>query len=127
MLSANAFKNLSQSEVYKQCSTLYEKLEEKTKLIKNYITKLDKQLEKMELSAGKQKSNTGNVPEIKVRSFKPFPFTENIQNLVLGSSIVKKNMDDSLPGDVSIHAYSGSTTREKIEILDIYPEKHYVL
>ena len=81
----------------------------------------------MELSAGKQKSNTGSIPENKVRSFKLFPFTENIQNLVLGSSIVKKIMDDSLPGDVSIHAYSGSTTREKIEIIDIYPEKNYVL
>ena len=127
MLSANAFENLSQSEAYKQYSTLYEKLEEKTKLIENYITKQDEKLDKMELSAGKQKSNTGSIPENKVRSFKPFPFTENTQNLVLGSSIVKKIMDDSLPGDVSIHAYSGSTAREKIEIIDIYPDNNYVL
>ena len=34
MFSANAFKNLSQSEAYKQYSTLYEKLEEKQNLSK---------------------------------------------------------------------------------------------
>ena len=127
MLSANAFKNLSPPEANKQYSTLYDKMEEKTKLIENYITKLDERLNKMELSTGKQKNPTSSILENKVRSFEPFLFTENAQNLVLGSSIVKKIMDDSLPGDVSVHAYSGSITREKIEIIDKYPEKNYAL
>ena len=51
-----------------------------------------------------------------MRCFKRFQFTENAENLVLGNSIVKKLLDNSLPGDISVHAYSRSPSRDKIGI-----------
>ena len=71
----------------------------------------------MELSTGKQNSNTSSIFENKVRGFQLFVFTEKDQNVVMGSSIVKKLMDDSLPGDVFVHAYSGSTTSKNLKSL----------
>ena len=122
MLSASAFKNLSQAEAYKQYTSLYEKVEEKTKIIENYITKLDAKLDSLQIPS--QRENIiEKTNEKTVRSFKPFAFSDDCQNLILGSSIVRKLRDDSLPMDVTIHAYSGSTTREKIEVVDKYSER----
>ena len=45
-------------------------------------------------------------------------------NIVLGSSIVAKlEIDATIPSNCSIHAYRGSTTKEKIKGLEKYNQK----
>ena len=59
-----------------------------------------------------------------MRTFPTFSIPENTENLLLGSSLVKNLVNDnSIPQDICIHAYRGSTTKEKIAVLEKYPEK----
>ena len=42
---------------------------------------------------------------------------------MIGSSLVKNLMNDrSIPEDVSVHAYKGSTTQEKLALMEQYPD-----
>ena len=62
----------------------------------------------------------------KVRVFKATPTKKKENNIVFvfGSSIVAKLEEDkSLSRDCSVHAYRGSTKKEKLKILDDYPNK----
>ena len=45
----------------------------------------------------------------------PYALSSVTKNLVLGSRIVKRISRDIFPEDVSIHAYTGSETEDKIE------------
>ena len=59
-----------------------------------------------------------------VRDFKK-KFTTLHENCVLGSSIIAKLYDDaSIPLDVAIHAYRGSSTLEKQKVVDKYDSKN---
>ena len=75
-------------------------------------------------STGRNDKSTGNIPERKVREFQPIFLKPEVKNLVIGSSLVKRIVDDnSIPTDIGIHAYPGSTTEEKHSVLTKYPEK----
>ena len=75
--------------------------------------------------------NPNNVTEIKdnqqqpiqIRSFRPHLLNPETENLIIGSSIISRIDQNDLPRDVAIHAYPGSTTEEKAEILDSYENK----
>ena len=59
----------------------------------------------------------------KVRPFQAFHIKEEQRNLVIGSSLVKNLVkDQTIPCDIGVHRYRGSTTVEKIKILKQYPE-----
>ena len=62
--------------------------------------------------------------EYKVRKFPTFNIPENKENLLLGSSLVKNLVNESsITQDICFHAYRGSTTKEKVVVLEKYPEK----
>ena len=46
-----------------------------------------------------------------------------VTNLILGSSIVATINLDDLPGDIMVHTYKGSSTNDKMEVIDLYPSK----
>ena len=53
--------------------------------------------------------------------FQKTEFTTLQESWVLGSSIIAKLYDDaSIPLDVAIHAYRGSSTLEKLKVVDKY-------
>ena len=59
-----------------------------------------------------------------MRTFPTFNIPENTENLLLGSSLVKNLVNDnSILQDICIHAHGGSITKEKIAVLEKYPEK----
>ena len=75
-------------------------------------------------STGRNDKSTGNIPERKVREFQPICLKPEVKKLVIGSSLVKRIVDDnSIPTDIGIHAYPGSNTEEKHSVLTKYPEK----
>ena len=58
-----------------------------------------------------------------VRDFPKKELSPECKNLVIGSSIIEKlEIDNPIPIDFSIHAYLGSTTNEKIKILNKYDQ-----
>ena len=66
-------------------------------------------------------SRKDQVLSDKVRDFDLIPLKQEQSNFVLGSSIIGKlRRDATIPLDTAIHAYSGSTTKEKIKVLDKY-------
>ena len=71
-------------------------------------------------------SNQYNPPiiqEDRVRRFEPKEVPTEKQNLVIGSSLVKNLVGDStIPEDICVHDYRGSTTCEKIEVVKQLPK-----
>ena len=111
--------------------TFSKKVEEKDDLIKNYVIQCSTYI-KERRQDGDQATykKDQEVPhnlnnEYKVRTFPTFNIPEtSTENLFLGSSLVKNLVNDnSIPQDICIHAYRGSTTKEKIALLEKYPEK----
>ena len=93
-------------DFYKQ---VYEKLEQKEKYIEDYITSVHQNLSSLGSNEanGKNVPNNRNPPEAK--------------NIILGSSIIGKlETDKTIPTDIIVHAYRGSTI-EKLEMLKKYP------
>ena len=124
MLSSAAFQSLSKAEAYKLYTSIYEKYEEKDRIISTFITNLESKLDNLGSSTGRNDKSTGNIPERKVREFQLIFLKPEVKNLVIGSSLVKRIVDDnSIPTDIGIHAYTGSTTEEKHSVLTKYPEK----
>ena len=75
-------------------------------------------------SQGPTKDPRGNIPERKVRDCQPISLKPEVKSLVIGSSLVKRIVNDnSIPTDIGIHAYPGSTTEEKHSVLTKYTEK----
>ena len=124
MLSVTAYEKLTKTETYKLYTELYKKLEEKGVIITDFIKDM----------RNNWKNTTEPVKETrlapatnfnKVREFNEIPIREEANNLVMGSSIVRRLATDrSIPADVQILAYSGSTTKEKMKIIDNYEEKN---
>ena len=124
MLSSTAFQSLSKAEAYKLYSSIYEKYEEKDRIISTFITNLESKLDNLGSSTGRKDKSTGNIPEQKVREFQPVSLKPDVKNLVIGSSLVKRFVDDnSIPTDIGIHAYPGSITEVKHSVLTKHPEK----
>ena len=59
-----------------------------------------------------------------VREYDLFDLPDICTNLILGSSIIAKpQTDNTIPSDIAIHPYRGSTTKEKIAIVEKYSEQ----
>ena len=71
MLSSTAFQSLSEAEAYKQNTSIYEKYENKDRVISTFITNLESKLDNLGSSTGRNDKTTGNIPERKVREFQP--------------------------------------------------------
>ena len=123
MLSSSAFQALSKADLYQLYTEVYKKMEEKDEIIKNYVIASNEFLSK---AVPKKNTEPTGITETskKVRSFQAFHIKEEQGNLVIGSSLVKNLVkDQTIPCDIGIHSYRGSTTDEKIEILKQYPKK----
>ena len=131
MLSLQNFEKLSKCELYQIYGDLFKKVEEKDDLIKNYVIQCNTYIKERredgdQATCKKDQEVPHNLnDEYKVRTFPTFNTPENAENLLLGSSLVKNLVNDnSIPQDICIHAYRGSTTK-KIDVLKKYPEKDF--
>ena len=61
-----------------------------------------------------------------VRIFSHFPVPEECIILILGSSIIARLKTETFPNDKVVHAYRGSSTEDKIKVLDQYSEKKLI-
>ena len=99
-------------------------IKEKYDLLKNYIIQCSTYIRERrqdgdQATQKKDQEVQHNLNhEYKVRTFPAFNIPENTENLV--RNLVN---EISIPQDISIHAYRGSTTTEKIAVLEIYPVK----
>ena len=100
-----------------------QKLEQKEKFIEDY--------NKLNLTSNNQITGDDNRAEkhnkstVSSRELQPFPLRCSYQNLVIGSSIVGRLIQDkNIPDDSTIHAFRGSTTKEKIPTLKKYADKN---
>ena len=123
MLSQESFNSLSKAQLYNIYIELYQKNEEREQIIIDYVKRSSMGNTGSQFSYHKVTGNKANDPE-KVRTFKVILLPERTGNLILGSSIVKNMAGDrKIPTDIVTHAYRGSTTSEKIQILDQYPNR----
>ena len=59
-----------------------------------------------------------------VRDFQKISKKDVNKNLVIGSSIIGKlEQDTTIPADIGMHAYRGSTTNKKLRVLKDYEAK----
>ena len=74
---------------------------------------------------GKLQSTSTKAKEASknVINFSPFPVPEQCVNLILGSSIIARVKTETFPNDTIGHAYRGSSTDEKLKVVDQYSEK----
>ena len=119
-LSQEEFNELQKSALYKIYSDLYDQKEDCRK-IKEFIEKTSEADKD-----GKLQSTSTKAKEVSktVRNFSPFPIPEECVNLIWGSSITARVKTETFPNDTIVHAYRGSSTEEKINILDQYSEKN---
>ena len=119
MLTLETWNKLSKAETYqiykelyqkenKTLSLLLEKMEQTSKLLVNVTNNPEN---------GKNLQDIGERNQKQSREFKPIKIGANTQNLVIGNSIIARIPKNSLPEDVEIHAYRGSTTVEKIDTI----------
>ena len=118
---------------YKMYADLYKLYIEKEKFIKDVITPMSQQqlvvtksnsdvdqgaVSPDEESGDHLKHQKGLWSE-KVRTFPLFEFEKQEVNLSLGSSnIAKLQEDETIPIEIAVHGYRGSTTKEKIKIVE---------
>ena len=118
-LSQEEFNGLQKSALYKIYSDLYDQKEDYRKIMEfiEKTSEADKD--------GKLQSTSTKAKELSknVRNFSPFPVPEECVNLILGSSIIARVKTETFPNDTIVHAYRGSSTEEKIKVLDQYSEK----
>ena len=70
------------------------------------------------------KINTSAKNDVFIRKFETLKIEKKTENFLIGSSIIKHvARDRTFPQDCSIHAYSGSTTKEKLQFLQGYDQK----
>ena len=118
-LSQDEFNGLQKSALYKIYSDLYDEKEDYRKIME-FIEKTS-EADK----GGKLQSTSTKAKELSknVRNFSPFPVPEECENLILGSSVIARVKTETFPNDTIVHAYRGSSTEEKIKVLDQYSEK----
>ena len=52
------------------------------------------------------------------------PIYEGVDTLFIGSSILRKVRPFQIDKNMQVHSFSGSTTNEKIRVLNQYPEQN---
>ena len=135
LLTLDEWKQLNKDTSYKLYVDLSNKLHRKDLFIEQVLTGLKTKIDAHPCLGGEQGNNSekqsASSPngfglfQEQVRDFKKKnDFTTLQENCVLGSSIIAKLYDDaSIPLDVAIHAYRGSTTLEKLKVVDKYESK----
>ena len=122
MLSYEASPNLSKAQLYEVYVATYKKMEEKDNIIKKHVLTVSDYLTRSNPS--QPTSHQTWASNNQVRSFQAFDIREKTTNLVIGSSLMKNLMNDrSILEDVSVHAYRGSTTVEKLAFMEQYPDR----
>ena len=65
-------------------------------------------------------TNPNNRKHVSKRPFSPFELNADTRNLVIGSSICARIKPWLIPQDTQLHAYRGSTTSDKLKVLQQY-------
>lgn len=131
MLSFETFNGMTKKELYEIYSNLYREkaqLLEQHHLLKDILSKVTEVHDVVKKTSGDESGHESQddrpspTSDQKLKPVRPFPtlaIDDSTENLVLGSSIFARVNTDGffIPKDVEFHAYSGSTTLEKIEIL----------
>ena len=127
MLSEEACMSLTKTQAWEIYKQLYENLDKKEKLIDNYVTmvynKLSSEVSGVSTSLPTTRETKQVEPEL-VREYGLIDLPDNCTNLFLGSSIITKlQTDNTIPSDIAIHPYRGSTTKEKLAIVEKYSKR----
>ena len=129
-LTYEAFMELTKPNAYQLYLEVYRKMEEKDKFIQDVVMGLHQKLVSTESKLDQSKSSNAVTFENplkteKVRDMTLIPLKSETENLVFGSSIIAKLENDrNIPNDCAIHAYRGSSTKEKINVLSKYEKRH---
>ena len=130
-MNQEEFNSHNKNELYRIYVDLFKKVEEKDSIIKEFVISasqfLLKKSSQMTIQRNQVKSRTNITPliiqEVRVRRFEPKEVPTKTQNLVIGSSLVKNLVGDStIPEDICVHDYRGSTTCEKNEVVKQLPK-----
>ena len=121
MFSYEAFQNLSEAQLYEIYVATYKKMEEIDDIIKKHVLTVSDYLTRSNPS--QLTSHRTSASNNQMRSFQAFDIREKTTNLVIGSSLVKNLVNDrSIPEDVSVHAYRGSSTPDNLALMEQYPD-----
>ena len=129
MMTAEKFNSYSKADLYKIQCELYQILEEKDTLIAEHVITVSEFLENSaQLTTTSAiitpTINTSAKNDVFIRKFETLKIEEKTENFLIGSSIIKHlARDRTFPQDCSIHAYPGSTTKEKLQLLQGYDQK----
>ena len=128
-LTYEAFMELTKPNAYQLYLEVYRKMEEKDMFIQDVVMGLHQKLVSTESKLDQPTSNAvpfeNPVKTEKVRDMTLIPLKSETENLVFGSSIFAKLENDrNIPNDCAIHAYRGSTTKEKIIVLSKYEKRN---
>ena len=129
MMTAEKFINFSKTDLYEIYCKLYQKLEEKDSLIAEHVLTVSEFLRKSAQVTTTSAIitpmiNTGAKNDIFIRKFETLKI-EKTENFLIGSSIIKHlARDRTFPQNCSIHVYPGSTTKEKLQLLQGYDQKN---
>ena len=131
MMTAENFNSYSKADLYKIYCELYQKLEEKNSLIAEHVVTVSEFLKKsaqVKTAIITPTINTSAKNDVFIRKFETLKIDEKTENFLIdliGSSIIKHlARDRTFPRDCSIHAYPGSTTKEKLQFLQGYDQKN---
>ena len=142
-LSSKEFIELNKSAIYKIYSNLYNQKEDYRKIIEVRNKEAVSELHKIYSNLYNQKEdyqkdvkvrNKGAVSDPDATIFKPMHFKtvreilvssvpEECKNLIVDSSITSRIKTETLPNNTIVHSYRGSTTDEKIRVLNRYLEQ----
>ena len=128
LLSLIEWVQLKKETSYKLYFDLHQTLQ-KEKFIENVLVTYQRQLQDKTLEQSstegegttnhESKSRKNQVFSEKVRDFDLIPLKQEQSNFVLGSSTIGKlESDATIPLDIAIYAYRGSTTKEKIKVVE---------
>ena len=128
-MNREEFNSDNKNELYRIYVDLFKKVEEKDSIIKEFVLSASQVLLKKQSTDDPKESgkisnqyNTPIIQEVRVRHFEPTEVPTKTQ-LVIGSSLVKNLVGDStIPEDICVHDYRGSTTCEKIEVVEQFPK-----
>ena len=125
MANAEKFNSYSKADLYKIYCQLYQKLAEKDSLIAEHVVTVSEFLKNSQETASSSiitpKINTIAKNDVFIQKFETIKFEEKTENFLVGRSIIKLLAGDrTFPHDCSIHAYKGSTTKEKRKHCNYY-------
>lgn len=119
-ISPELYKQLSSNDkdkAYESLCAEFNKLATEKKRYENIILE---HFETKTSSSGAPVSKETVSQRNNIRRFDPKTLEQSTTNLIIGSSIIKRIPLTDLPTDVQIHSYPGSTTEEKISLIEQY-------